>query len=127
MLPPWVKNYVGIPFVSGGRDRSGCDCYGLVRLVLEEQFKYRLPLLDLGYKNACSLDEMEPVLKEQLPLLAGERIGKAEPGSVAVIRFAGRPSHVGLFVDGEYILHTLDGLGAHCIGSGHGCLRVALE
>ena len=32
----WANDYVGIPYVSGGRDRDrdgGLDCYGLIRVV----------------------------------------------------------------------------------------------
>ena len=113
MIPSWASRYIGIPFVSGGRDITGCDCYGLVRLALAEQFGFSLPLLSAEYQNALSIAETEAVLQARRPLLAGERIEKPEPGAVAVIRFQGRPSHIGVFVDDTHILHTLLNIGAH--------------
>jgi len=38
MTAPWASTYVGIPYRFAGRDRAGCDCWGLVRLVLAERF-----------------------------------------------------------------------------------------
>jgi len=77
LIPAWAGRYVGAPFVSGGRDASGCDCYGLVRLVLAEQFGYHLPLLALDYRNALAVAETSPVLRERLPLLAGKKLDRA--------------------------------------------------
>ena len=48
----WVEKYVGIPFVSGGRDKTGLDCYGLVRLVLRDEYGYNLPVFNGDYTNA---------------------------------------------------------------------------
>ena len=127
MPPSWVAEYIGIPFVSGGRDHTGCDCYGLVRLVLMERFGYTLPLLDAGYTDARRLAETAPLFDAQLPLLAGEQIDRPEPGSVAVLLYQGRTSHVGVFVDDEYILHTLAIVGVHCVRLNHGTLRGAIE
>jgi len=37
-----VNDYVGIPFVPGGRSKSGCDCWGLVCVVYRD-FRIELP------------------------------------------------------------------------------------
>jgi cell wall-associated NlpC family hydrolase len=36
-IPAWVGRYVGIPFAPAGADLAGCNCWGLVRLVLERE------------------------------------------------------------------------------------------
>src|SRR5436190_10661954 len=43
----WADGYMRSPFRHRGRDREGCDCFGLVRLVLAEQAGIILPLNDL--------------------------------------------------------------------------------
>ena len=42
-LPDWCAQYIGLPFVEGGRDRSGLDCYGLLRLVINERYAGSVP------------------------------------------------------------------------------------
>jgi cell wall-associated NlpC family hydrolase len=111
-IAPWVKAYIGIPFVSGGRDKTGADCYGLVRLVLAERFGRTLPLLSGDYTDADSFAQTEGLIRSQQPLLAGRRVEAPETGDVCVLKFHGLPTHLGLYAGGGWILHTLKGTGS---------------
>jgi cell wall-associated NlpC family hydrolase len=106
-VAPWVGEYVGIPFVSGGRGHDGADCYGLIRLVHLERFNRELPLLSGDYSDAENCAETEKLLKARRPLLAGRRVETPAPGDVCVIRFYGLASHIGVYAGGGYVLHSL--------------------
>jgi cell wall-associated NlpC family hydrolase len=111
-IAPWVKEYVGIPFVSGGRNRDGADCYGLARLVRTEQFGDNLPLLSGDYTDADNFAETEALMRTQRPLLAGQPVETPEAGDVCVLRFHGLPTHLGICAGGGWLLHTLKGVGS---------------
>ncbi len=107
----WARSYIGIPFKSGGRDRSGVDCYGLVRLVYLEQAGAQLPSLDDLYKDALKAAETEPLFVANVPLLLGERHENPKFLDVAVILERGHPTHLGVYVGGGFILHATRRLG----------------
>ena len=46
--PPedWVNQYVGIEFVDGGSSLAGADCWGVLEMVLAQQFDITLPAYD---------------------------------------------------------------------------------
>lgn len=69
MMYHWVKKYIGIPFVSGGRDKNGCDCYGLVRLILADEYGFDLPVLLGDYSNALNISETKRLFIENVPIL----------------------------------------------------------
>lgn len=106
----WVQEYIGIPFVSGGRDRRGLDCYGLIRLVLMEQYECTLPLLDGKYDNALNLYDTSPLFFQQLPILT-ERIAGPQERALALLEMHQLPCHLGLFCGGESIIHSRAGVG----------------
>lgn len=106
----WVQEYIGIPFVSGGRDRRGLDCYGLIRLVLMEQYGCKLPLLDGKYDNALNLYDTSPLFFQQLPILT-EKIAGPQERALALLEMHQLPCHLGLFCGGESIIHSRSGVG----------------
>jgi cell wall-associated NlpC family hydrolase len=111
-IAPWAKDYVGIPFVSGGRDRTGADCYGLVRLVRIENFGDTLPLLSGDYSDADNFAETEALIRSRQPLMASHQVEKPETGDLCVLKFHGLPTHLGICAGGGWLLHTLKGTGS---------------
>jgi cell wall-associated NlpC family hydrolase len=94
------REYVGIPFKLGGRDRGGCDCWGLVRLVLAERFQIELPSFD-GLCNDAK--ESAKAIDSGRPMISNERVEHPEPGDIVMFRHT---SHVGLCIEPGLMLHT---------------------
>jgi cell wall-associated NlpC family hydrolase len=108
----WARGYAGIPYRDGGRDRTGCDCWGLIRLVYAEVLGAALP----DYTYATAEDRAEV-----LGLIDGDRrrlwreVPQAEAvaGDVALLRYAdGTPGHMGVMVDAKTMLHVHRGIDA---------------
>ncbi len=105
----WVNKYVGIPFKDGGRDLKGCDCWGLVRLVYQEELKIELPTY--GEISAADLEQVSQAVTAGHDLEPWEAISGSEIMSfdVVVMRFYGKRQigHVGLVIQGgKSLLHT---------------------
>jgi cell wall-associated NlpC family hydrolase len=117
-LPPWVADYVGLPWTVLGRDRAGLDCYGLVRLVLAERFSIALPALDGGWSGGCTprtLDALATFVGDSALACCTQHgwrtpeVGNARAGDVAQFLLHGRPIHVGLVVNPTWFLHLREG------------------
>lgn len=107
-LPRWSGNYHHIPYVVHGRDESGVDCWGLVRLVYLEQFNIELPCLADRYEHTRFEDAktlasvVNDVKQEWFEIPYAQR----EVGDVIVMRYAGEPMHVGIVVSEDTMLHA---------------------
>ena len=125
MVYPWVKKYIGIPFVSNGRTFNGCDCYGLVRLVLQNEYGITLPLLSNDYSDALNVKETARLFAENLPVLTAGKLQEAQDSFslqravVAVITENGAAAHIGIAAGGGYILHTGKKTGSVCQKASH--------
>lgn len=99
----WATPYVGIPFVDGGRDPAGCDCWGLVSLIYREVLGLDLPAYDgISARDVARVTERIREDREAPPWLPV--LGAAQPFDVLVMR--GRPLHVGVMVDAQHVLHV---------------------
>ncbi len=114
-MAAWWSDYVGIPFVDHGRDHSGCDCWGLVRLVMAERFGIALPSLADGYASTSEHRQvLQRLIAGQAPVLGFAQVDldRVQPGDVLVIRQMGADCHVGLMVTDHLVLHTEQAKGA---------------
>jgi cell wall-associated NlpC family hydrolase len=102
---------MGIPFVEHGRDYHGCDCYGLVRLVLLEQFGTPLPELLVGYADTRARQEIARMIDVTRPLLPFAVVVFPRPGDVVLIRNGGALCHFGVMVTARLLLHSEDPAG----------------
>jgi len=100
-----MNEYVGIPYKAGGRDRDGCDCYGLVRLVLRERFGKEMP--EYGECISHGADESYRLISDDMPLVDAFRPDVPQAGDVVVLKMRGQPSHIGVYLGGGKMLHTL--------------------
>jgi cell wall-associated NlpC family hydrolase len=127
LIYSWVKKYIGIPFVSNGRKLEGCDCYGLIRLVLQNEYNITLPELSDDYSNALNVRETKRLFAENLPVLTAEKIQEPEEKAVVIITENGCPAHIGIAAGGGYILHTGIKTGSICQKETHPALRGRIE
>lgn len=99
-----VNEYIDIPFKNKGRTKDGADCWGLVRIVLHEQFGVQLPDLLDGYNSAFNSDAVSGLIEIQKGVIAATKQERPENGDIALIAIGGIVCHVGVYIDGM-ILH----------------------
>lgn len=110
-----LRKYVGLPFVEGGRDFSGVDCYGVIVLIYREELG-----VDLWDTSGYSLDNYS---KENLMLSNyyknWEPIDKEHLQEMDVLLFTTDlelpdiPTHIALYVGENKMIHCTRKLDTH--------------
>ena len=110
-----VAKYVGLKYQSRGRDWSGVDCYGLVKLFYRQELGVELP--DYNYSDADNMQEVSlcAVAGRSNPNL-WTRVLTAAWGDVVMFRIAGLPAHIGVVLNNRDFLHAFHGRNA-CVES----------
>lgn len=112
----WASDYVGLPFVDGGRDRAGVDCWGLVRLVYAERLELLLP--DFAEVRALDLRAVARAIVGSIDGNAWVPVirGAEQEFDVVVMRGhaggIGIPAHVGVVAPFGTVLHVEKGIDA---------------
>lgn len=103
-----ITSLTQIPFVEGGRDDKGCDCWGLVVVFYKNIFNINLPFYgnvfyenEKNYDTTC--DEIENIKNTDALF---KQIEKPEFGDIIMLRVMGRPLHIGVVLDNKKMIHT---------------------
>lgn len=106
-LPGWAAQYVGLPYLPGGRDRAGIDCWGLYSLIMREQFGLELPPYE-GPVWAAGSSGRGIVRAAEAYASQFTRIEAADTrlGDAILLRAMGLPIHIGMVVGNGLMLHA---------------------
>ena len=107
-----LAQYLGIPFRDHGRDRDGCDCWGLVRLVYQEQLGVTMPDLGDAYSDAYARGEVDRLVARSARqdwTVDVTNLPRRELDVLVFLR-AGVEAHVGLYAAPGVMLHVTDGM-----------------
>ena len=105
-----TSKYIFIPFENKGRTFKGCDCWGLVRLVYENEFNINLPHFSEVYSNASEGKKVAKALRDGKDIIKYKEKDKPEYGDVIIFNIAGSPCHVGVYVGRDRVLHIMKGM-----------------
>lgn len=100
-----INDYVGIPWILGGREKSGADCWGLAVMVLGDVFGVIINRFD-GDKS--SGDDLVRIIESETSGPDWVLTESPSDGDVCIMKTLGngRPEHIGVYVGGM-IIHAL--------------------
>lgn len=107
-----ISRYIGIPFKDGGRDFSGLDCWGLVRLAWKEEEGVLMPDMGDEYSSAFERGDVCGLFGKYTAQDWNEDVTKEprRPLDVLVFSFGMLELHAGLWVAPGEMLHVMQGM-----------------
>jgi sulfur carrier protein ThiS len=97
------EQYIGLPYAEKGRDVSGVDCWGLVRLIYKNELQIDLPSFSVEYTqtDTARIEELIAQYKE-----GWQEAQEPAVGSIVLFRVFGNESHVGVVVSPTHFIHV---------------------
>lgn len=106
----WWNDYLSVPFAEKGRDRSGADCWGLVRLIYREVYGVDLPDYRELYENTKDAERIKALVDDKASQ-HWQDVDKPQEGDIVFVKMDGIPTHVAIVTKPGYMLHCLKGMG----------------
>ena len=103
----WLNDYIGLPYVLGGRDLGGLDCFGLLKMVYDREYGETLPDWQT---DDLSLRGRAETIASVVCSGAWEPVEDPQDGDFVVCYRSRAPLHLGLYFAGG-VLHAMEGLG----------------
>lgn len=99
--------FVGLPWRDGGRDATGYDCWGLLRLAFEQSRGVILPSYSEAYEGVADREAVAALFDAGRAAWAPVAAGGERPWDVVLLHH--RPWHVGIVVGAGRMLHIPHG------------------
>lgn len=100
----WSTQYIGLPYLAGGRDRVGLDCWGLIRLIYHEHLGVLLPELP-----GIVPPDLQPISRENLAICYKGWVEVGKPKEWVAVGMSRKETvhHVGVWTeaDGGRVIH----------------------
>ena len=110
-LAAWAGQYIGLRFSEHGRIRQdGVDCWGLARLIWQEQFGLAVPSYVDAYESTLAEDQLGRLVRGELGPWRPVAGGQEQPGDGVLIRMRGQPMHVAVVAGGGRMVHVEQGI-----------------
>jgi cell wall-associated NlpC family hydrolase len=100
----WAANYIGQPWVAGVG-----DCWALARRVWHERFGWSVPAIGV---NSASAIASRRAFADAGHFAAWAEVSDPREGDAVLMARGHYPCHVGVYVDGGRVLHSVEGTGA---------------
>lgn len=104
-----TNKYIGIPYKNKGRNSTGSDCWGLVRLVYKSEYGIELLSFSNDYISSEEGEKVKEVVQKGKDLFEAVEKDNPEYGDIIVFNMKGNPCHVGIYVGDQKVLHVLRG------------------
>lgn len=101
----WSNGYIGLPWADLGRDRSGCDCWGLACLIYRDQLGIELPGYVGNYASAGEQTEIAALVDGEFASASWRRVDLPADFDIAVFRAGRWQSHIGVVVRPGIMIH----------------------